>query len=68
MSCNSFNTIFVLICSGCLEECNGETGLRDRVRVYSQHKTTRASKIKIEEHIQICGRGSFKIFPILQMQ
>ena len=42
MSCNSFNAIYVLICSGCLEECTGETGvgktrLRDRFRVYRQH-------------------------------
>ena len=42
MSCNSFNVIFVVICSGCLEECIGKTGvskskLRDRVRVYRQH-------------------------------
>ena len=52
MSCNSFNVIYVLICSGCLEEYIGETGvgktrLRDGVRVYRKHiKTTRASKIK----------------------
>ena len=27
MSCNSFNVINVLICSGCLEEYIGETGV-----------------------------------------
>ena len=36
--CNSFNVIYVVICSGCLEEYIGETGvgktrLRDSVRV-----------------------------------
>ena len=38
MFCNSFNVIYVLICSGCLEEYTGETGVgkrrkRDRIRV-----------------------------------
>ena len=42
MSCNSFNVIYVVICSDCLEEYIGETGvgkarLKDRVRVYRQH-------------------------------
>ena len=42
MPSNSFNIIYVLICSGCLEEYIEETGvgktrLRGRVRVYRQH-------------------------------
>ena len=74
MSCNSFNVIYVLICSGCLEEYIGETGvgkarLRDRVKVYRQHiKQPEHQKLKVEEHIRFCGRDSFKIFPFLQMQ
>ena len=56
MSCNSFNVISVLICSGCLEEYIGETGvgktrLRDRVRVYRQH-------LKQSEHQKL--RNIFK--------
>ena len=57
MSCNSFNVIYVLICSGCSEERTGETGvgktrLRDRVRVYRQHmKQPELQKLKVEEHI-----------------
>ena len=36
---NSFNDIYVVICSDYLEECTGKTGvgktrLRDRVKVY----------------------------------
>ena len=52
MSCNSFNVIYVVICSGCLKEYIGDagvskTGLRDRVRVYkTAHKRTSASTIK----------------------
>ena len=39
MPCNNFNVIYVVICSGCLEEHIEQTGvgktrLRDRVRVY----------------------------------
>ena len=41
MSCNSFNVIYVVICSGCLENYIEKTGvgkskLRDKVRVYRQ--------------------------------
>ena len=74
MSCNSFNVIYVLICSGFLEEYIGETGvgktrLRDRVIQYRQHiKQPEHQKLKVEEHIRICGRGSFKIFAFFQMR
>ena len=57
MSCNSFNAIYVVICSGCLEEHIGESGvgrtrLRDRVRVYRQlTKQPEHQKLKVEEHI-----------------
>ena len=73
-SCNSFNVIYVVICSGCLIEYIGETGvgktrLRDRVIVYRQHiKQPGHHKLKVEELLQICGRDSFKIFPFLQMR
>ena len=57
MHCNSFDVIHVLICSGCLEEYIGETGvgktrLRDTVRVYRQYiKQPEHQKLKVEEHI-----------------
>ena len=58
MSCNSFNVIYVLVaCSGCLR------------RVYRQQiKQPEHQKLKVEEHIRICGRDSFKIFSFLQMR
>ena len=73
ISCNSSNVIYVFIFSGCLEEHIGEKGvdktrLRDRVRVYMQHIKQPEHQNKVEEHIRICGRGSFKIFSFLQMQ
>ena len=74
MSCNSFNLIYAIICAGCLEEYIGETGegetkLRDRVRVYRQHiKEKKYQQLKVEEHIRTCGKGNFKIFPFLQMR
>ena len=48
----------VLICSGCLEEYTGETGvgktrLRDWVRVYRQHiKQPEHQKLKVEEYYE----------------
>ena len=75
MSWNSFNVIYVMICSGCLEEYIGETGVgtkrrvRDRVKVYRQHiNQPDHQKLKVEEHIRNCGGSSFKIFPFLQME
>ena len=47
----------------------GKTRLRDRVRVHRQHKKQpEHQKLKVEEHIRICGRDSFKIFPFLHMR
>ena len=52
--CNSFNVIYVVICSGCLEEYIGETGvgktrLRDSVRVCRKHiKQPEHQKLKVE--------------------
>ena len=73
MSCESFNVIYVLICSGCLEEYLGETSmgktkLSDLVRVYRQHiKQPEYQQLKVEEHVGVCSRGAFKILPFLQM-
>ena len=52
MSGNSFNVIYVLICSGCLEKYIGETGcIQNKIKrqgqsVQTTHKTIRALKIK----------------------
>ena len=73
MSCDSADLIYVLICEGCGEECIGETGdgetkLRDRVRVYRQHiKEEKYEMLEVERHIRECGAGRFKIFPFLQL-
>ena len=37
--------------------------------IYRQHiKQPEHQKLEVEEHIQNCGRGSFKIFPFPQMR
>ena len=47
----------------------GKTKLRDYVRVYQQHiKQPEYQKRKVEEHLRTCGKGTFKIFPLLQMR
>ena len=39
------------------------------IRVYRQHiKQTEYQELKVKQHLGICGRGSFKIFPFLQMR
>ena len=73
-SCDSYNLLYIIICSTCGEEYTGETGvgetkLRDRVRVYQQHiRQPEYQKLKVEEHLRTCGKDTFKIFPLLQMR
>ena len=64
--CNSFNVIYVVICSSCLEEHVGgkdvgKTRLRDRVVIYRKHiKQPEHQKAKVKEHIRIRGRALSK--------
>ena len=73
-SCDSYNPLCIIICHACGEEDTGETGIgktkfRDRVRVYRQHiRQPEFQKLKVEEHLRTCGKGTFKIFPLLQMR
>ena len=63
-----------MLCSTCGEKYTGETGisetkLGDRVRVYQQHiRQAEYQKLKVEEHLRTCGKGTFKIFPLSQMR
>ena len=56
------------------EEYTGETGigktrLRDHVRVYRHLiRQSEYQKLKVEEHLIKCGKGTCKIFPLLQMR
>ena len=43
--CNSLNAIYVVLCSGCLEEYIGEL-LQHNIKNITAHKATRASTIK----------------------
>ena len=62
---NSFNVLYVVICSGCLEQNIGKTGagktlLTYRVRLERQYiKKPDQKQLKLEEYIRICGRDSF---------
>ena len=73
-SCDSYNRLYIIICPTCDEEYTGETGigktkLRDRTRVYGQYiRQPEYQKLKIEEHLRTCGKGTFKIFSLLQMR
>ena len=73
-SCDSYNLLYIIICPTCGEEYTGETGvgktkLRDRVPVYRQHiRQPEYQKLKVEEHLRTCGKGTYKICPLLQMR
>ena len=66
-SCDSYNLLYIIICPTCGEEYTGESGigktkLRDLVRVYRQHvRQPEYQKLKVEEHLRTCGKGTFKI-------
>ena len=72
-SCDSSNHLYIIICPTCGEEYTGETEiaqtkLRDPVRVYQQLiRQHEYQKLKVEEHLRMYGKGTFKIF-LLQMQ
>ena len=72
-SCDSSDLLYIIICPTCGEEYTGETRigktkLRDRVRVYRHHiRQPKYQKLKVEEHLRTCGKGTFQIFPLLQI-
>ena len=51
------------------ETGNGKTKLRDSVSGYQQHiRQPEYHKLKVKEYLRTCGKGTFKTFPLLQMQ
>lgn len=70
MSCASKNVIYNITCSGCKEFYIGETGttLRTRIRIHKQHvNQPEYRKIKLSEHLDICGHGQFSVFPFYKL-
>lgn len=69
MSCQTRNLIFVITCSGCGELYIGETEntLRERIRIHKQHNSPEYRKIKRSEHLDVCGKKSFTVFPFYKM-
>lgn len=70
MSCQSKNSIYTIICDGCNQFYIGETGttLRTRIRVHKQQiRDPEYRKIKLSEHIDVFGRGQFKVFPFYKL-
>ena len=71
-SCDSPNLLYIIICPTCGDEYTRETGvgktkLRDCVRVYQQH-IRQPEYRQVQEHLRTCGKGTIKIFPLLQMR
>ena len=66
MSCETKDLIYVITCHGCEEYYIGETRttLRTRVRVHKQQiNNAEYRQIKLSEHLDICGKKQFSIFP-----
>lgn len=67
MTCGTKNLIYCIICGGCEQYCIGETGttLRTRIRVHKQQiQHPEYRKIKVSEHLDICGKGHFTVIPL----
>lgn len=70
MSCETKNLIYVITCPGCNEFYIGETSttLRARIRVHKQHiNNPQYRQIKLSEHLDICGKRQFTVFPFYKM-
>lgn len=70
MSCSTKNLIYVITCAGCEKHYIGETGttLRTRIRIHKQHiSTPEYRKIKVSEHLDVCGHGQFSVFPFYKL-
>ena len=72
-TCASFDLLYVSICPTCRKEYTSETGicntkLRDRVWANQHIRQPEYQKRKIEKHLRMCGKSTFKIFSLLQMR
>ena len=70
MSCETKNLIYVITCHGCNEFYIGETStnLRGRIRVHKQQMNhAEYRQIKLGEHLDICGKKQFSVFPFYKI-
>ena len=70
MSCETKNLIYVITCHGCNEFYIGETSttLRVRIRVHKQQMNhAEYRQIKLSEHLDICGKKQFSVFPFYKI-
>ena len=70
MNCDTRNVIYVIICSGCNEKYIGKTKqkLKRRMNLHRSHiNQPRNRTIPLSEHLDKCGKGKFKVFPIYKL-
>ena len=70
MSCSTQNVIYVITCHGCNQYYIGETKntIRCRTRIHKQQiNNPNYRQISLSEHLDVCGRKSFSIFPFYKM-
>ena len=69
-NCGSENLIYCVVCDNCNETYIGQTGnsLRERFRVHRQQiRDPTVRQIDLSEHLDICSRGKYKVFPFYKM-
>ena len=70
MNCDSKYVIYVIICSGCNEKYIGKTDqkLKRRMNLHrSQINQPRNRNMPVSEHLDTCGNGTFRVFPIYKL-
>ncbi|KAK3091940.1 hypothetical protein FSP39_023867 [Pinctada imbricata] len=71
MNCKSKNLIYEMTCPNCGENYVGQTGtkLADRVRVHKQQiRDPSTRNTPCSGHFDMCGGGSFSIFPFYKVK
>ena len=71
LNCKSSNLIYCIKCCGCDEIYIGQTGntICERVRIHKQQiRSPYTRKIPLSQHIDVCGKGLFNVFPFYKMK
>lgn len=70
MNCKTQNLVYMIICDGCKNTYIGETEqqLNQRINLHrSQIKNPNNRTIPLSKHLHQCGKGVFKVFPLLKL-
>lgn len=69
MNCKTRDLIYVVICKTCKKEYIGETGIETNRRMNlhrNQITNPDYRNLKVSQHIHVCGKDEFEIYPFLK--